>query len=446
MHCDQAQTEIIAYLKGELGEGKKERLEEHLARCPNCRHELEGARRLLAWTDAASEEAVAKSVEKIMDTAISDCASDIHIESQRDNTLLVRVRIDGVLHEVARIDASMRNGIIARLKMMGEMDVSQTSLPQDGRIPWTFEGRNFDVRINITPFVYGEGIVMRILDQSDVMLGLDQLTFFEDHLKAVREMIHRPTGLVFVSGPTGSGKTTTLYSMLKELTSPAVKVMTIEDPVEYVLPGVEHAQVVKKIGFTFPVALRTFMRRDPDVIMVGDIKDYETMAIAIEAAITGHMVLSSLHTNDAAEVIQRLRDIGIEDFLIAATLAGTVNQRLARKVCPSCKTRLTPESQDSAMAALGITKDDLATHEVYTGAGCEACRNTGYRGRVALYEVLTIDRDLSAMIGEHATTSEIIEAAKPKGFMTMAEDGKRKILAGMTTPGEALRVLSQPVV
>jgi len=442
MQCDQARTEIIAYLKDELSKDKKDRLEEHLARCPNCRHELEGARRLLSWTDAASEQAVVKQVEDIIDRAIKSSASDIHFDPLRDNSLLVRLRIDGVLHEVARIDAAQRNGVITRAKMMADMDVSETHLPQDGRMRWKVGETDHDIRVNCTPFVYGEGMVMRILDQTNVVVGLDKLGLCEDHLQAVRQLITHPTGMVFVSGPTGSGKTTTLYSMLQEVASPTVKVMTIEDPVEYTLEGVEHAHVYTKIGFTFAGALRSFLRHDPDVIMVGDIRDYETAALVTEAAISGHMVLSSLHTNDAVGVIQRLRDMGIDDFMIAASLVGAVSQRLVRKVCQSCKIRLTADDYDPALAMLGISPDELAACEVYIGQGCEVCRNTGYRNRTALYEVLSIDRDLSAMIGEHAPVNEILEAARGKGFASLAEDAKRKVLAGLTTPREALRVLS----
>jgi len=442
MQCDQARTEIIAYLKNELDSGKRERLEEHLARCPNCRHELEGARRLLSWTEAASEQTVVRLVEEVIDNAIKCSASDVHFEPQRDNTLLVRIRVDGVLHEAARLDVAQRAGAVARIKMMAEMDVSETRLPQDGRMPWKFDDRDFDIRVNCTPFVYGEGIVMRILDRSRLRIGLDKLTLFDDHLHAIRELIRQPTGMVFVSGPTGSGKTNTLYSMLQELVSPAVKVMTIEDPVEYMIEGVEHGHVVKKIGFTFPNALRSFARHDPDVIMVGEVRDYETAVIVTELAITGHMVLCALHTNDAIGVIQRLRDMGIEDFIIAACLTGALSQRLARSVCQSCKTRLTPDSLGPAAKALGITPEEVTANEVYVAKGCEECYNTGYKGRIVLFEVLTIDRDLASMIGQGCAHSEILEAARAKGFITLADDARRKILKGLTTAEEAARVLS----
>lgn len=440
MNCDQARTEIIAYLKNELSEERKEHIEEHLARCPACRHELEGARRLLSWTDAASVQSVITKVEDIIDAAIRSKASDIHIESQRDNTLNVRYRVDGVLHDAVNIDATQRTGVITRIKMMADVDASLTSVPQDGRMPWKLDDQDYDIRVSFCPYAHGEGIVMRILDRSIPLLGLDNIYLYPDHIKTIKDLVHQPMGMFFTSGPTGSGKTTTLYSILIELNSPAVKIMTIEDPVEYTIKGVNHSQVCKKEGFTFATGLRSFLRQDPDIIMVGEMRYTEAAAIACEAALSGHMVLSTLHTDDAISIIQRLRDMEIENYLIAATLIGALNQRLVRRVCPVCRERMVEVTP--ALRALKITESDLADHEVFKGKGCEACMGTGYKGRTAIYELLVIDRHLREMIGEGANCEELLQTAIAEGFMPMASDARRKVLDGITSAEEALRMLS----
>lgn len=440
MNCEQARTEIIAYLKGELSEDQKIKLEEHLARCPACRHELEGARRLLSWTEAASEQAIVKKVDDIIDNAIKSKASDIHLEGQRDNMLRVRYRIDGVMHDVMSIDSAERIGIVTRIKMMADVDTSETRLPQDGRMPWKLDGQDYDIRVAFCPFVYGEGIVMRILDKSVPLLGLDKIYLYPDHLHALKELAHQPSGMFINAGPTGSGKTTTLYSILIEINSPSVKIMTIEDPIEYIVKGVSHSQVHKKVGYTFASALRSFLRHDPDVIMVGEMRCMEDAAISMEAAITGHLVLSTLHTNDAIGVIQRLRDMEMENYLISAALLGAMNQRLIRRVCPDCKERVLEVSP--ALKMLKITEDDLKSHEVFKGKGCDKCHGTGYRGRAAIYELLVIDRHMREMIGEGAPCDELLQAAISNGFMPIKEDARRKVLDGLTTAEEALRVLA----
>ncbi|MCE5199385.1 MAG: GspE/PulE family protein [Armatimonadota bacterium] len=441
MNCDQVRTEIIAYLKDELTADKKNRLEEHLARCPLCRHELEGARRLLSWTEAASEDVVVKKVEEIIDGAIKASASDIHLESQRDNTLLVRYRIDGVMHQITSIESVQRQGIITRLKMMSDMSVEENRVPQDGRLPWKLDGKDYDIRVYCMPYVYGEGIVMRILDRSNVCVDLNKIGLSEEHLAMLERIIHQPMGLFFTSGPTGSGKTTTLYSILMRLVSPAIKVMTIEDPVEYLLPGINQAHVNKSAGFTFPNALRSFMRHDPDVIAVGEIRDLETAQLAVEAAITGHMVFSQLHTDDAVGVIQRLRDMGVDNFLIGAAFVGIESQRMVRKVCPDCTQPVDVDLNDPILRFFGITQNDLIEHKIYRGEGCPNCRGTGYRGQIGIYEIIEIDRDMRDIIGSGATSTEILNMALAKGFKTLRDNAKEKILAGITTPEEAFRVL-----
>ncbi|MCE5322557.1 Flp pilus assembly complex ATPase component TadA [bacterium] len=440
MNCEQARTEIIAYLKGELSEDQKTKLEEHLARCPACRHELEGARRLLTWTEAASEQAIVKKVDDIIDNAIKSKASDIHFESQRDNTLRVRYRIDGVMHDIMSIDSAERIGIVTRIKMMADVDTSETRIPQDGRMPWKLGSRDYNIRIAFCPFTLGEGIVMRMLDKRSPLLGLDKIYIYQDHLQTLKDLLHQPMGMFFTSGPTGSGKTTTLYSTLLELNKPEVKIMTIEDPVEIMIPGVNHSQICKKNGFTFATALRSFFRHDPDVIMIGEMRCMEDAAISMEAAISGQMVLSQMHTNDAIGVIQRLRDMGIESYVISAALLGAMNQRLVRRVCPDCKERVL--EVNPALKMLKITENDLKSHEVFKGKGCDKCHGTGYRGRAAIYELLVIDRHLREMIGEGAPCDELLQAAISNGFMPIREDARRKVLDGLTTAEESLRVLA----
>jgi len=441
MNCDSARTEIIAYLKNELEAGKRKRIEEHFAQCPECRKELEQARRLLTWTEAASDEAVVKRVEEIIDNAIASGASDIHFESQRDDALIVRHRVDGVLHEVARFDSPQRVGVLARVKMLADLSVADTSLPQDGRIRWKFRDRDFDLRTSCLPYVYGEGIVIRILDQSHVLVGMDKLGFYPEQMQALDNMMWQPNGLIIVAGPTGSGKTTTLYSMMMKLASPEKKMMSVEDPVEYMLTGVNQVQVNKKAGLTFEAALRSFLRHDPDIIMVGETRNLETVKLALEAALTGHLVLSILHTNDAPSVVTRLVDMGVEPYLIAATLNGAVSQRLARKVCRECGEDIEADLDSPTIKFLGITARDLKEHKLRKGKGCDTCRKTGYRGRVGLYEILTIDDELRALIANGATGPEVAESARSRGFLDMRADAKRKVLDGITTPEEVFRVL-----
>lgn len=441
MNCDSARTEIIAYLKNELEAGKRKRLEEHFAKCPECRKELEQARRLLTWTEAASDEAVVGKVEEVINNAIAAGASDIHFESQRDDTLLVRQRVDGVLHEVARADSPQRTGILARMKMLADLNVADTSLPQDGRFRWTFREKAFDLRVNCIPYVYGEGIVIRILDTSSVLVGMDKLGFYPEHEQALDNLLHQPNGQIIVSGPTGSGKTTTLYSLLQKLVSPDRKLMSVEDPVEYILPGVNQIHINVRTGLTFPVVLRSFLRHDPDIIMVGETRDLQTAEIATQAAITGHLVLSQLHTNDAPSVITRLTDMGVEPYLIAATLLGAVSQRLARKVCGNCGEEIEADLDSPAVKFLGITDWDLKEHKLRRGKGCEACRFTGHKGRVGLYEILTIDPEIRALIANGVTGTELTEAARARGFLDMRADAKRKVLDGIIPADEAFRVL-----
>ena len=440
MNCDQARTEIIAYLKGELQKDRKTRFEEHLARCPACRHELEGARRLLSWTEAASEQNIVGQVERFLDQALSSKASDVHFEPQRDNSLLVRMRVDGVMHEIGIVDAVERYGVITRLKMMAEMDVSETHIPQNGRMPWKIGKQDFDLRVSCTPYIFGEGLVVRILERAGNLMGLDSIWLYPDHLEALRALLHKPMGMIISAGPTGSGKTTTLYSMLLDIKGPWKKVVTIEDPVECHIEGINQSQVNSSEGYTFPAAVRSFMRQDPDIIMISELRDMETLQSCAQAALTGHMVLTAMHTNDSFSSIQRLVESGLEPYLVSATLLGVTAQRLVRRPCENCKE---PGDIDYPMAkAMGITQEELETHTIYRGKGCDHCRSTGYYGRAALHDVLTVDRDMAKLIADGAGRDEMIAAAKAKGFVSLMDDAKRKVLDGLTTPEEALRVLA----
>lgn len=442
MNCNQVKTELIAYLKGELDPDKKKRLEEHLAQCPGCRAELEEARRVLEWTEAASDEAVIAKVNEMIKSAIKAGASDIHIEPQSDNSLRVRQRVDGVLHEVDRIDPTMRNGVNARIKSLAELNIAERRVPQDGRILYDLEGKHYDLRVSDTPFIYGEKFVMRILDQSSVLIGLDNIGLDDEQLEQIKHLAHQPNGMVIVTGPTGSGKTTTMYSMLLEVKNPGINVMTIEDPVELRLDGVNQAHVSVKAGYTFHSALRSFLRQDPDVIMIGDVRDYETASLGIQAALTGHLIVVSLHTDNAIGAIERLRDMQVEPYLISASVIGIVAQRLIRKVCSNCAEDIDASPSDPTLRFFGITQDDLKNHKLKRGKGCEICRHTGYRGRSGVFEVLTVSRDLAAMIPDNATTAEMMEQVRSEGFRSMKESAKQKILEGVTTPEEAFRVLA----
>lgn len=442
MNCDLARTEMIAYVKGELNAESKKRFEEHLAMCPDCRRELEQARAVLERTEAASDATIVKAVQETIQTAIDSSASDIHFESQSDDSLVVRYRIDGVLHQVQHIFPVNRQAVLNRLKIMADMNLAEQRIPQDGRIPITLGKRDYDLRAHCAPFMYGEGIVLRILDRSNVLLGLDKLGFDEETLANLRHVIGQPWGLFIISGPTGSGKTTTANSILLELNSEAHKIITIEDPVEYALKGANQSNLHKKAGWTFPTALRSFLRSDPDIIFVGDTRDRETAGLSMEAAITGHLVITTLVPPTAIEVIQRLRAMGIEDVLIGGSMIGVLCQKLVRKCCMKCKKKVDIDPEEPALKFLGITGDDLKSHSIMRGEGCEACRNTGYKGRTGVFEQLTVDRELSVLISNGSSLDEIEKAALAKGFRTMTDDARRKVLDGITTPEEAFRVLA----
>jgi type IV pilus assembly protein PilB len=442
MNCDQAKTEIIAYLKGELTDEQEQKFMEHLAGCPACRKDLDAARKLLTWTEAASEVLTVETLKKIVNKAIDDSASDVHLEPQKDGSLRVRYRIDGVLHEVDRIPSANRHGIISRLKMISEMNIAEESLPQEGRFDLEIAGKGFyDVRVSVIPLVLGESVAIRILDKSSGLLSLDQTGISDKDLEKVKRLTSRPMGIIFTSGPAGSGKTTVLYSLLRTFSSGQNKVMTIEDPVEHLIPGVDQLTLNRRTGLDTAAAIRATMRQDPDIIMTTDIPDSETANLCVQAALAGHILLSQFHTKNAVDVIDRLRELDVRDHLIAASLAGATCQRLIRKVCESCGEDVNIDLNDPIIQFFGIIDEDIQNHKIRHGRGCESCRQTGYKGRTTLFEVLEMDRELASLISNGACSNTILEAARQKGFHTMWDDAKEKILAGITTPEEAFRVL-----
>lgn len=384
----------------------------------------------------AGETAVVQMVNLMFAQAVRDGASDIHIEPyERD--LKVRYRIDGLLNEMMRPPKRMHAALISRLKILGEMNIAERRLPQDGRIKLTIGGRSIDVRVSIVPTVYGERAVMRILDKTTAMLSLEDLGMQKDVLEKHRKLISIPYGIILVTGPTGSGKSTTLYASLQEIYSPHTNILTIEDPVEYQVPGIGQVQVRPHIGLTFASGLRSFLRQDPDVIMVGEIRDHETAEIAIHASLTGHLVFSTLHTNDAPSAVTRLLDMGIEPYLAASSVSGVLAQRLVRRNCPNCSepTEFNPD----ALKAIGIQPGEVGNFRA--GKGCDKCQGTGFKGRQGVYELLLVDEVVRSMTVERSSANLIREhAVKNQGMRTLLGDGKVCVLQGKTTPDEVLRV------
>ncbi len=385
--------------------------------------------------DMASEAPVIKLVNHVLSQAIERGASDIHLEPF-EKDLVLRYRIDGVLHDFESPPKRLHAAISSRIKIMAHLDISERRLPQDGRIKLKVQGKDIDIRVSTLPTLYGESVVMRILDKGDEgVFSLEGLGFPDKELAAFQEIIKKPYGKFLVTGPTGSGKTTTLYGALQTINTQERKIITVEDPVEYQLKGVNQIHVKSSIGLTFSHGLRSIVRQDPDVIMVGEIRDSETADIAIQAALTGHMVFSTVHTNDAAGAITRLVDMGVENFLISSALIGVLAQRLVRVICENCKEKI--PIKPSFIKEMGDYADQGYTYE---GKGCERCTNTGYRGRKGLYELMIIDNDIRKLIVENATAHLIRDSARKKGMKILREDGWEKVLSGVTTPEEVLRV------
>ncbi|HEY2775315.1 MAG TPA: type II secretion system ATPase GspE [Candidatus Binatia bacterium] len=385
--------------------------------------------------DMASEAPVIRLVNQTLSRAVEQRASDIHVEPF-ENELRVRYRIDGVLHDQDPPPRNLTAAIISRIKLMAKLNIAERRLPQDGRIKLRLVGREIDLRVSSLPTLYGESVVLRILDRSSVVVDLSRLGMPEDILGNFSHMISQPHGLILVTGPTGSGKTTTLYGGLDKINSPELKIITIEDPVEYQLRGVNQIHVRSQIGLTFANGLRSIVRQDPDVIMVGEIRDAETAEIAIQAALTGHLVFSTLHTNDAAGAISRLLDMGVEDYLLASSLIGVLAQRLVRRVCERCRHHV--EASPEFLRELGPRGTKAVV--VYESAGCSECAGTGYHGRGGIYELLSCDDQIRNLIVSRATADRIKQDAVGRGMRTLRMDGFWKVADGTTTIGEVLRV------
>ncbi|MEZ5063082.1 MAG: type IV-A pilus assembly ATPase PilB [bacterium] len=379
---------------------------------------------------------VIKYVNSLLAEAVTRRASDIHIEPFEKH-IRVRLRQDGVLHELPSPPLRMKNAITSRIKLMAELDIAERRVPQDGRIKIMIQGRKIDLRVNTLPVIFGEKIVMRILDQSNLNVNLETFGFQPEAQTRFLKAIQNPYGMVLVTGPTGSGKTTTLYSAISKINLPDVNIMTAEDPVEYNLPGINQVNVNDQVGLTFAAALKAFLRQDPNIVMVGEIRDLDTGAIAVKAALTGHLVLSTLHTNDAPSSIDRLIDMGVAPFLVSSSVNCIVAQRLLRRVCANCREEFTPHEE--LLRELQLDTERLKDATIYKEKGCSECHGTGYKGRTGVYEVLQMSGTLKRMILERASTADVKRVAIEEGMLTLRMDGLRKMLLGDTTPAEVLR-------
>ncbi len=390
-------------------------------------------------TEIVEDAPIVKFVNLLITQAIQDRASDIHIEPA-EKDLRVRFRIDGVLHEVMRSPKTITSGVTSRLKIMADINIAEKRIPQDGRLSVNANGKKIDLRVATLPTVWGEKIVMRILDNSTAMLKLSDLGFGQENYDVYSKSFVKPYGMILVTGPTGSGKSTTLYATLNIVSRPEVNVITVEDPVEYRLPGINQVQTNAKAGLTFAAALRSILRSDPDIVLLGEIRDKETAHIAIEAALTGHLVLSTLHTNDAPSAVVRLTEMGIEPFLVGSALDCVLAQRLARRLCAKCKEPFTPTREYLEDVRFPLWSDEpLPT--LYRPVGCSACSKTGYKGRLALHEVMAVTEEIEKLAVEHASALAIGKVALEQGMITLRNDGLAKVKAGHTSMEEILRVV-----
>ena len=395
----------------------------------------------------AQEASVVKLVNEILIEAANERASDIHIEPE-EKMLRIRYRVDGLLQtqvlppEISRF----QNAIISRIKIMARLNIAEKRLPQDGRIKMRVQGREIDVRVSIIPMIHGEGIVMRLLDKGRMVFNLANVGMLPDNYKTFKQLIDRPHGIVLVTGPTGSGKSTTLYSALNEIKDESTKIITVEDPVEYQQPGISQIQTHAKIGLTFAACLRSILRHDPDVILIGEMRDMETAEAAIQSSLTGHMVFSTLHTNDAPSAFTRLIDMGVEPFLVASTVEGVMAQRLVRTICPECKTLYTPEHADVPLDFPGADHKTGIMPQVWKGMGCRACRQTGYRGRTGIHELLVNNDVIKDLIVQRTNSSAIRNQALKFGMRTLRLDGWAKVLNGSTTIDEVARTTAGDII
>jgi general secretion pathway protein E len=405
-------------------------------------HDMDEVKDLI--DDAGDEAPIIRLINSVLFRAAKERASDIHIEPM-DRELLVRFRVDGVLQEIIKPPKRYQNAIVGRVKVMGQLNIAEKRLPQDGRIRIKLAGRDIDIRLSTIPTTFGERIVMRLLDKNTTLLDLTELGMAAHTLEGMEHVIRRPHGIVLVTGPTGSGKTTTLYGALSRINTPDLNILTVEDPVEYQLKGIGQMAVSPKIGLSFAQGLRAFLRQDPDVIMVGEIRDKETAEIAIQASLTGHLVFSTVHTNDAASAVTRLVDMGVEPFLVASSLTAILAQRLVRRVCPDCRVQYTPTEEE--VKELGMSratfKERYGVEKIYKAVGCPSCNQNGYRGRTGIYELLLVDDTVRQLALKNVDASTIKKAAIANGMLTLLDDGARKIALGETTIAEVLSITQE---
>ena len=388
-----------------------------------------------------SDAPIIKLVNRLMMQAFRERASDIHVEPYQAE-VRIRFRVDGILHDVLGIPKRIQSAVISRIKVMANLNIAEKRLPQDGRIGIKLGDHSVDLRVSTVPTANGERVVMRILDKSSVLYGLEELGFYPDDMGIVNKLLRQEHGIILVTGPTGSGKTTSLYSMLSKINSPDKNILTIEDPIEYQLKGIGQIPVNTKVGVTFASGLRSIVRQDPDIILVGEIRDLETAEIAIQAALTGHLVFSTLHTNDSASAVTRLIDMGIEPFLVTSSVNAIVAQRLCRKICADCRQPYYPENE--SLFEIGLVRERLETEgHLYRGAGCMECLNTGYKGRVGIYEILVMTDSMKTSVLKTSDSNIIKRQAIEEGLHTLRDDGARKVRAGVTTIEEVLRVTQQ---
>lgn len=399
--------------------------------------DLEEAEDLL---DLSDEAPIIRLVNKLFYQAIKGRASDIHIEPY-ESKLKIRFRIDGTLYEKLSPPKLYHGAIVSRIKIMAGLNIAEKRLPQDGRIRLKVAGKDVDIRLSVIPTSFGERLVLRILDRASILIGTEDLGMDKDHLKVFNRLIASSNGIILVTGPTGSGKTTTLYAALEELNLPERNILTVEDPVEYQVAGIGQIPVNTKIGLTFAVGLRSILRQDPDIVMVGEIRDLETAEIATQASLTGHLVFSTLHTNDAAGAVTRLVDMGMEAFLVSATLRGVIAQRLVRKICNNCKIEFMPSKK--IFKELGLSDNEIDKYTFYKGTGCTICSETGYKGRTAIYEIMRISESMRRLIVESNNRTAIIDEAKRMGMTTMKEEGMKKVKQGITTLEEVIAVTQE---
>jgi type IV pilus assembly protein PilB len=428
-------------VRGVVGDGEliKKRVQEHYGDEGSLKDAIDEAARASQGSDAAAAAAsmpVVRLLNSILHQAIKDRASDVHFEVF-DTDFRIRYRVDGALYEIEAPPSHLALPLVARIKVMSDLDIAETRMPQDGRIELSIDGRPVDLRVATIPGIAGEGCVLRVLDRSAVQLNLAALGLLKVEEDSLRELTALPHGIVLITGPTGSGKTTTLYAMLSEANDPGVKIITAEDPVEYDIDGIIQVTVNEEIGVSYAKVLRTMLRQDPDKILVGEIRDHETASTAVEASLTGHAVFSTLHTNDAPSAVTRLVDIGVEPFMITATLEAVIAQRLVRRICVSCKESFQPD--DDLIRELGPKGEALRGHPFYYGKGCEECHHTGYRGRTGIFEVMRVNDDIRKAVLAGASTTAVRDEAMAAGMHSLRDSGLKAITAGRTTVEEVLR-------